>query len=156
MKYSYFAVELWSTEADLSAMDLLMFNQFCFSCFHNSERKKGRRSFPTTLLRLQWPLPDSVSTSNCFLTPNSNQLYSLSKIGRENKCPSNSHIFNLLSWRQEQLEGIGVITFVTEKICEEMEIDVRKIAAIKVLRCLSYIYYMRLIKCSQTWLNKKH
>ena len=112
-------------------MDLLMFNQFCFSGLYKSEKKEKKRLFPTTLKKLQWPLSDSVSTSNCYVSPDKNQLQFMSKIGRENKCPSDSHVFNLLSWRQEQLEGVGVITFVTDKICQELDISVSKIAAIK-------------------------
>ena len=127
------SVELWSTEADLSAMDFLMLNQFCFSCSRsedNSQNKK--RNFPSTLKKLQWPLLDSVSTSNCFVTAEPKKLKLLSKIGRENKCPNDANIFNLLSWRQEHLEGIGMVTLVADKICEEMGIDVRKITAMKV------------------------
>ena len=119
-------------------MDLLTFNQFCFSCVQRGKKENIKKSFPTALKKLEWPLPDSVSTSNCSVSPDKNQLQFLSKIGRENKCPSNNHIFNLLSWRQEQLEGVGVITFVTNNICQELEINFNKVAAIKVrlLGCL--------------------
>lgn len=110
-----------------------MMNQFCFSCSRGRNISRNhKRDFPSSLKKLQWPLLDSVSTSNCFVKAEPKKLNLLSKIGRENKCPNDANIFNLLSWRQEHLEGIGLITFVTNKICEEMDIDVRKIAAIKV------------------------
>merc|ERR1711953_946711 len=46
-------VELWSTEADLSAMDFLMMNQFCFSCSRSKNNSQNqKRPFPSSLKKL--------------------------------------------------------------------------------------------------------
>ena len=113
-------------------MDLLTSNQFCFSCIQKRKKENKKKNFPTALKKLQWPQLDSVSTATSSVSPDKNQLQLLSRIGRENKCPSNTHIFNLLSWRQEQVEGVGVITFVANNICQELGISLKKVAAIKV------------------------
>ena len=56
----------------------------------------------------------------------------LAKIGRENRFPRDPHMLGLLSWKQEQVEGVAIITIVVENILKELDIDQSKVALLKV------------------------
>ena len=56
----------------------------------------------------------------------------LAKIGRENRFPRDPHMLGLLSWKQEQVEGVAIVTMVVENILKELDIDQTKVALLKV------------------------
>ena len=56
----------------------------------------------------------------------------LAKIGRENRFPRDPHMLGLLSWKQEQVEGVAIVTIVVENILKELDIDQSKVALLKV------------------------
>ena len=126
-------VELWTAEADLSGGDFLMYNEFCYSC----QRTKPSNSylFSHEKWKLQWPLLDAKVDSDVMTQPNGDSLNYLSKIGRENKYPRDPFMLSLCSWKQEQCEGIGLVTLITENIIKELNIKQSQVVIVKVGYC---------------------
>lgn len=123
-------VESWSTEANLQANQFLMFNQFCYSCVRKMPHDK--KKFSTALKKCSWPpmldsLPDSVLKIPATL----DKMNHLSKIGKQNRFPSDPMMLNLCSWKQEQFEGVGIVTLVVEEIIRKLEIKLEKVIIVK-------------------------
>jgi len=72
-------------------------------------------------------LPDLV-----FEIPTTfNKLTHLSKIGKQNRFPSDPMMLNLCSWKQEQFEGVGIVTLIVEEIIRKLEIKLEKVIIVK-------------------------
>ena len=48
------------------------------------------------------------------------------------RLPHDPYMLALCSWKQEQIEGMGVVTFIVENILKEYDVDQSRISAIKV------------------------
>ena len=73
-------------------------------------------------------LPDSVLKIPATL----DKMNHLSKIGKQNRFPSDPMMLNLCSWKQEQFEGVGIVTLVVEEIIRKLEIKLEKVIIVKV------------------------
>ena len=133
MLHIYFIVEIWSSEADLVGKEFLMFNQFCYSCVRRS--KSERKKFSAAVRKLEWPLLDSVVDTSVTSSPGGEKLNYLSKIGNLNRFPRDPYMLSLCSWKQEQVEGVGVVTFIVENIVKKLELDASRILIIKTGLC---------------------
>ena len=107
-----------------------MFNQFCYSCVRKS--RSERKKFSHASKKLQWPLLDSVADTTVTMRPSYDKLNYFSKIGNLNKYPRDPHMLSLCSWKQEQCEGMGIVTLVVENIAKNLDIEPSKVSLIKV------------------------
>lgn len=48
------------------------------------------------------------------------------------RLPRDPYMLALCSWKQEQVEGMGLVTFIVENILKEYDVDQSKVSAIKV------------------------
>lgn len=121
-------VELWSSEADLSGKDFLSFSQFNYSCMPSSGAE-AKKKFSSAAWRLQSPLLDYVADTSILIEPGHANMNHLSKIGNENRLPRDPYMLALCSWKQEQVEGMGLVTFIVENILKEYDVDQSKVSA---------------------------
>ena len=48
------------------------------------------------------------------------------------RLPRDPYMLALCSWKQEQVEGMGLVTFIVENILKEYDVDQSRVCAIKV------------------------
>lgn len=67
------------------------------------------------------------------------------------RLPHDPYMLALCSWKQEQIEGMGVVTFIVENILKEYDVDQSRISAIKVSK-ITFTIFILLIS---DWLVSK-
>ena len=112
-----------------------MFNQFCYTSVKRSVKEIKRR-FSQASKNLEWPQLDAIPDTSIALQPRLDNMNYLAKIGNQNRFPRDPHMLSLCSWKQEQIEGVGVITLIVEKIIRELEIEPTNVALVKVIKTL--------------------
>jgi len=123
-------VELWSTEANLQPNKFLMFNQFCYSGIQNNS--VTRKKFSNALRKLSWPpMLDAVPDYVIRFYPTWEKQNQLLKVGKDNRFPKDPMLLHLCSWRQEQLEGVGIITLIVEDIIKKLGIHLHQVIIVK-------------------------
>ena len=60
------------------------------------------------------------------------------------RLPRDPYMLALCSWKQEQVEGMGLVTFIVENILKEYDVDQSRVCAIKVSQ-IDRVYINRLI-----------
>ena len=67
------------------------------------------------------------------------------------RLPHDPYMLALCSWKQEQIEGMGVVTFIVKNILKEYDVDQSRISAIKVSK-ITFTIFILLIS---DWLVSK-
>ena len=59
-------------------------------------------------------------------------LYTYSYSTNTSRLPRDPYMLALCSWKQEQVEGMGLVTFIVENILKEYDVDQNRVSVIKV------------------------